>query len=80
MKKHTPNAKASKPSGKKSKFRATKAEVFREIPREPASLPVAQLHIAPWNPRGKITPESVSDLVPSIKAKGLIQPRPRRVS
>ena len=50
-----------------------KPEVLREIPREPASLPTARLYVAPWNPRGEITPESVSDLVPSIKAKGLIQ-------
>ena len=50
-----------------------KAEALREIPRDPALLPVAKLHVAPWNPRGEITPESVGDLVPSIKTKGLIQ-------
>lgn len=55
------------------KTSSNKSEVSREIPREPAMLPIEQLHVAPWNPRGKITPESVSDLVPSIEAKGLIQ-------
>lgn len=41
--------------------------------RTPIDLPIEQLMIAPWNPRGEITTDSVSDLVPSIKSKGLIQ-------
>lgn len=41
---------------------------------EPVTLPIGQLKTAPWNPRGEITPESVADLIPSIKANGLIQP------
>ena len=41
--------------------------------RTPVEIPIEQLIIAPWNPRGEITEESVADLVPSIKTKGLIQ-------
>ena len=41
--------------------------------RTPIDLPIEQLMIAPWNPRGEITTDSVADLVPSIKSKGLIQ-------
>lgn len=64
-------AKTAKPAKKTTK--SAKPQAKHEIPREPAMLPIEQLHVAPWNPRGKITPESVSDLVPSIEAKGLIQ-------
>lgn len=64
--------KAAKPA-KSAKTNKPAKPTKHEIPREPVMLPISQLHIAPWNPRGKITPESVSDLVPSIKAKGLIQ-------
>lgn len=43
------------------------------IEREPVTLQIDRLHVAPWNPRGEITEESVADLVPTIKSKGLIQ-------
>ena len=73
IKKTTEERKAAKPA-KTVKASAKPAKPAKhEIPREPVMLPISQLHVAPWNPRGKITPESVSDLVPSINAKGLIQ-------
>ena len=43
------------------------------VKREPIVVPIGKLHIAPWNPRGEITEESVADLIPTIKSKGLIQ-------
>jgi len=61
MKKTTKNAPAKKP------------EKIKQIEREPIMLTIEKLHIAPWNPRGEITEESVADLIPTIKSKGLIQ-------
>lgn len=58
---------------KTAKAKKPAAADTRRIPREPVTVPIDKLSIAPWNPRGEITPESVSDLVPSIKSKGLIQ-------
>lgn len=43
------------------------------VKRTPVDIPIEQLTVAPWNPREEITPESVQDLVPSIKSTGLIQ-------
>ncbi len=37
-------------------------------------IETAKLKSAPWNPRGEITPESVSDLAASIASLGMIQP------
>ena len=45
-----------------------------EIKRERRDIPLANLTPSPWNPRGEITPESVSDLVASIATVGLIEP------
>lgn len=45
-----------------------------EIRRERRDIALANLAPAPWNPRGEITPESVSDLVASIATIGLIEP------
>ena len=42
--------------------------------RERTELEVAKLKVAPWNPRPKITPESVADLAESIKSLGVIEP------
>lgn len=42
--------------------------------RERRELAVDLLKAAPWNPRQKITPESVSDLVKSIGSLGVIEP------
>lgn len=41
--------------------------------RTPRDIPAADLQHAPWNPRSKITPESVADLTASIAKDGLIQ-------
>lgn len=59
---------------KPKKEPAKKPEKMNWPKSEPVTLPVEQLTTAPWNPRGEITPESVADLIPSIKANGLIQP------
>lgn len=45
-----------------------------EYQRERREISVDLLKFAPWNPRGKITPESVADLAGSIKSLGVIQP------
>ena len=58
----------------KKKEPAKKPEKMNWPKSEPVTLPLEQLCTAPWNPRGEITPESVADLIPSIKANGLIQP------
>lgn len=42
--------------------------------RRRMDVAVGALKPAPWNPRGEITPESVSDLVGSIKSLGVIEP------
>ena len=42
--------------------------------RERREIAVGQLKPAPWNPRAKITPESVADLAASIASLGVIQP------
>lgn len=45
-----------------------------EYVRKRVDIEVGKLRAAEWNPRGKITPESVADLAASIKSLGLIQP------
>lgn len=45
-----------------------------EYVRKRVDIEIGQLRTAEWNPRGKITPESVADLAASIKSLGLIQP------
>ena len=45
-----------------------------EYRRERREIAVGALRVAPWNPRGDITPESVADLAASIASIGLIQP------
>lgn len=42
--------------------------------RKRVDIEVGKLRAAEWNPRGKVTPESVADLAASIKSLGLIQP------
>ena len=42
--------------------------------RERREIAVGLLKPAPWNPRAKITPESVADLAASIASLGVIQP------
>ena len=60
-----PQAKAKKP--------ATSIEPAAAPNRTPMNIPAATLRIAPWNPRNKITPDSVADLTASIRKDGLIQ-------
>ena len=45
-----------------------------EYERRRIDIETAKVKTAPWNPRGKITPESVADLAASIKSLGMIQP------
>ena len=45
-----------------------------EYVRKRVDIEIGKLRMAAWNPRGKITPESVADLAASIKSLGLIQP------
>lgn len=45
-----------------------------EYVRRRIDVDVGKVHVAAWNPRGKITPESVADLAASIRTLGMIQP------
>ena len=45
-----------------------------EYERERREISISLLKFASWNPRQKITPESVADLASSIKSLGVIQP------
>lgn len=42
--------------------------------RRRIEIETTKLKVAPWNPRGKVTPESVADLARSIASLGMIQP------
>ncbi len=53
---------------------AVSAPKAAEYERKRTELEVAKLKVAPWNPRPKITPESVADLAESIKSLGVIEP------
>ena len=53
---------------------AVSAPKVADYERKRTEMEVAKLKVAPWNPRGKITPESVADLVKSIESLGVIQP------
>ena len=68
----------AKAAAAKKQPKETSAEIAApkaaEYQRERREIAVDLLKVAPWNPRGKITPESVSDLVKSIGSLGVIQP------
>lgn len=68
----------AKAAAKKRQPKNADAEVCHpkaaEYQRERREIAVDLLKVAPWNPRGKITPESVADLVKSIESLGVIQP------
>ena len=86
---HVRRGKKTKGKAMKTKTKA-KAAAKKRQPKEASAEPVAPkaaeyqrerreiavdlLKVAPWNPRGKITPESVADLVKSIESLGVIQP------
>ena len=59
---------------KSAKGGETAAPKVAEYRRERREIAVGALRVAPWNPRGGITPESVADLAASIASIGLIQP------
>lgn len=70
-KKNTVAKVAEKDKGVPSAAKAPSAVKFT---RERHELAVRELTPAPWNPRGEIPTESVSDLVASIAAVGVIEP------
>lgn len=51
-----------------------KTPIALDIKRERHDIEVGRLAPAPWNPRGKISPESVADLVASMATVGVIEP------
>lgn len=68
-----PKKKTAAKAPAKKKPRAVPATQAAILARTPMDIPAAKLHHAKWNPRAKITPESVSDLTASIGKDGLIQ-------
>ena len=76
MKQKDTKKKAVKATAKKGKTKGAPAKVAEKAAtpkRTPMDIPAAKLRHAPWNPRAKITPESVADLTASIRKDGLIQ-------
>ena len=77
--KAVPKKKAAKSAATKTKPQAkakgpaASAEPTAAPERTPMDIPAATLRTAPWNPRNKITPDSVADLTASIRKDGLIQ-------
>lgn len=53
---------------------AVSAPKVADYERKRTEIEVAKLKVAPWNPRTKITPESVADLASSIRSLGVIEP------
>ena len=53
---------------------AVSAPKVADYERKRTEIEVAKLKVAPWNPRAKITPESVADLAASIESLGVIEP------
>lgn len=68
-----PTVKTDKKKGAPAKAPAKAAAKAATPKRTPMDIPAAKLQHAPWNPRAKITPESVADLTASIIKDGLIQ-------
>lgn len=58
----------------KARAEAVSAPKVADYERKRTEIEVAKLKVAPWNPRPKITPESVADLAESIKSLGVIEP------
>ena len=67
-------AKAAAKKKQPKEVEAVSAPKAAEYERKRTELEVAKLKVAPWNPRPKITPESVADLAESIKSLGVIEP------
>ena len=72
MKKKAKAKAAAKKQPKKAE--AVSAPKVADYERRRTELEVAKVKVAPWNPRPKITPESVADLAESIKSLGVIEP------
>ena len=53
---------------------AVSAPKVADYERKRTEIDVTKLKVAPWNPRQKITPESVADLASSIESLGVIEP------
>jgi len=71
------NKSKAKAAAKKQPVKAAEAMSAPKVAdyeRKRTELEVAKLKVAPWNPRPKITPESVADLAESIKSLGVIEP------
>ena len=54
---------------KNTKKQTGKIEEMNTIERKPIDISIDCLSLAPWNPRGEITEESVADLIPTIKSQ-----------
>ena len=67
-------AKAAAKKKQPKEVEAVSAPKVADYERKRTELEVAKLKVAPWNPRPKITPESVADLAESIKSLGVIEP------
>lgn len=67
-------AKAAAKKKQPKEVEAVSALKGADYERKRTEVETAKLKFAPWNPRPKITPESVADLASSIKSLGVIQP------
>lgn len=62
------------PSSDRLRGSLRSGDMKAEYARRRIEVDVDNVRVAAWNPRGKITPESVADLAASIRTLGLIQP------
>ncbi|MBQ4385698.1 MAG: ParB/RepB/Spo0J family partition protein [Kiritimatiellae bacterium] len=67
-------AKAAAKKKQPKEVEAVSAPKAAEYERKRTEVETAKLKFAPWNPRPKITPESVADLASSIRSLGVIEP------
>jgi ParB/RepB/Spo0J family partition protein len=68
------SAAATKTAAGAASSEVAKLAAARDVKRERRDIETKLLVPAPWNPRGKITPESVADIVASIPSVGIIEP------
>lgn len=67
-------AKAAAKKNQPKEVEAVSAPKAADYERKRTEVETAKLKFAPWNPRPKITPESVADLASSIRSLGVIEP------
>lgn len=67
-------AKAAAKKKQPKEVEAVSAPKAADYERKRTEVETAKLKFAPWNPRPKITPESVADLASSIRSLGVIEP------